>query len=73
MKEEELLLKLGQKVRFERIKRKLSQEKLAEKACLNPRSISVLECGLNNTKLLTLISVAKALNLEIKDLFDFTL
>ena len=71
MLKEDLFLKLGQKVRFERVKRKLSQEELAEKANLNPRSISVLECGLTDVKLSTLISIAKGLDIDIKEFFNF--
>ena len=43
MNKKELLLKLGSKVRYERIKKNLSQEELAEIANLNMRSISTIE------------------------------
>lgn len=71
--ENETLLKLGQKIRFERTKRKMSQEQLAEKAELNFRSISYIECGKHDIKFTTLEKIAKALNLEVHDLTIFKL
>ena len=73
MMDKEIFLKLGQKVRFERIRRNLSQEDLATKANINTRSISALECGPNDVKVSTLVSIAEAFKMNVKDLFDFKL
>ncbi len=73
MNDNEILLKLGHKVRFERSRRNLSQEKLAELSGLSRRSISTLETGVDNIKFKNLAKIAKAFGLEIKDLVDFKL
>ncbi len=73
IKEDGILLKLGQKVRYERVKTGVSQEKLAELAELNTNSIGMLERGELNINIKNLEKIALALNLEIVSLFDFRL
>ena len=58
----DLTEKLGQKIRIERMKRKMSQEKLAELAELN-----------RNFTVKNLENISKAFNMEIKELFNFVL
>lgn len=70
MKKNEILLKFGNKIRFERVKRNLSQEALAELAGLSMTAISLLETGKSNIKFLSLHKIIKALDLELKDLSD---
>jgi len=67
----ETLFKLGQKIRYERVKRKMSQEELAEVADMNFRSISYIECGKHDVKFLTLEKIAKAFDMEISELIQF--
>ena len=69
--ENETLFKLGQRIRYERVKRKMSQEDLADLADLNFRSISYIECGKHDVKFLTLEKLAKAFDMEIADLIQF--
>ena len=71
--QDELLLKIGQKIRFERMKKNFSQEKLAELADLNTNSISTIERGVNNLKIKTLFQIADALGINARDLLNFTL
>ena len=59
---------LGESIRAERKKAKLSQEKLAEKADLNRNYIGEIERAEKKITLETLWKVAKALNLRIRDL-----
>jgi len=68
MKNEKLLI-LGQRIRFERLKKGLSQEELAEKTNLSRRAISCIECGSNDTKYLTLLKISEALEVDISILF----
>ena len=56
------LVKLGQKIKFERIKRNLSQEKLAELAQLSVHGLSNVETGKTDIRYTNLIQVAKAFN-----------
>lgn len=50
MQDKDILLKLASKISYERKKRNLSQEKLAEMANVNMRSISMIENGTTNAK-----------------------
>lgn len=73
MLEKDILLKLASKIIYERKRKNISQEKLAELANINMRSISMLENGLTNVKFLTLYKIAEALEVEISELVDFRL
>ncbi len=73
MEDTELLLKLGNKIRYERVRRHLSQEKLAELANINMRSVSTIECGTTDVKFTTLNKIADALGVELKNLVEFKL
>ena len=65
--------KLGHKIRIERMKRKMSQEKLAELAQLNRNFIGMVERGETNITVKNLENISLAFNINIKDLFDFVL
>ena len=65
--------KLGQKIRIERQKRKISQEKLAEMADLNRNFIGMVERGETNITVKNLESIANAFEMNIQDLFNFVL
>ena len=65
-----ILKKFGKKVREERLKQNLSQEKLAEKAGLHRTYIGMIERGEKNITLTNIVKIASALNLEAKDLLD---
>ena len=62
---------LGARIREIRKASKLSQEQLAEKVNVDFRHISRLELGNNSPPIETLERIAQALNVEIKELFDF--
>lgn len=64
----EILIKFGQRVREERLKRKLSQEKLAELADLHRTYIGMIERGEKNITLYNMEKIAKSLNMKIKEL-----
>ena|SRR6266403_4775949 len=59
---------LGETLRTCRKQRRLSQEQVAEKAELNPKYLSQVECGNVNISLDALAKIAKALKLRINDL-----
>ncbi len=69
--DDEVLLKIGQKVRFERIKKNFSQEDLAESSGLSANSISTIERGVNNARIKTLFQIARGLDLDINELLKF--
>lgn len=68
---ENTIIKLGIKIRVERQKQKISQEKLAEKSNLNRNFVGMIERGETNVTVKNLEHIANALNLDIKDLFNF--
>ena len=53
-----------------RTKAKLSQEKLAEFANINKNTVGLLERGEMSPSIETLEKIAKALNIELKELVD---
>jgi len=69
----DILLKLGYKIKYERMKRKLSQEVLADMVGLSPQSISTLESGASDVKFTNLYSIANALDIDLGDFSDFKL
>jgi len=64
-----ILEQFGVKVRKYRLKRKLSQENLAELAGLHRTYIGQIECGKRNLALKNIAKLAKALNVSVKELF----
>lgn len=68
----DILFKLGYKIRYERGKKGYSQEYLAEKADLNRNFVGMVERGESNITVKNLEKIAKALEIDIKVLFDFT-
>lgn len=66
-------LKFGAKLRYIRMSKKLSQLQLAEKAELNFNFIGQIERAETNPTLKTIITIAEALEMDVKDLFDFRL
>lgn len=70
---DELLLKLGQKIRYERMKRDLSQDNFAELVGLSTQAISAIENGTSNVKFLNLYQIAKVLDMDLGDFSDFRL
>lgn len=72
MKEKQyMLLRFGRKVRFEREKRDLSQEKFAEMADVHRTYVGMIERGEKNITLLNIEKIAVAFDLTLKQLMDF--
>jgi len=69
----DILLKLGYKIKYERMKRKLTQEVLGAMVGLSPQSISTLESGISDVKFTNLYNIAKALDIDLGDFSDFKL
>ena len=69
----DIIQKLGHKIRVERMKRKMSQERLAELAQLNRNFIGMVERGETNITVKNLVNISIAFDIKIQDLFDFVL
>jgi len=59
---------MGEAIRVQRKMLKMSQEKLAEKADLSTTFISDLERGRVNVAVDSLLRIAKALNMRVRDI-----
>ncbi len=71
-KEEEKFIKnFGDKVKKLRIEKKLSQEMLANDANIPINQIGRIERSEIATSLGTIFKIATALNIKVKELFDF--
>lgn len=68
---EDILKRLGARIREERKKNRLTQEKLAKRVDLSVDYIGYIERGKQAPYLTTLERIAKALNIEIYELFLF--
>ena len=64
--------RFGIKLAYIRKTRKLSQMQLAELVNMNFNYIGQIERGEANVTIKTIKSLANALNIEVKDLFDFS-
>ncbi|CAA9198513.1 hypothetical protein FLA105534_02153 [Flavobacterium bizetiae] len=71
--EETFLINLGIHVRQLREKKGLSQQSLADDCNINKSQIARLEVAKVNTGIKTLAKIANALDVELKELFDFPL
>ena len=67
------LLELGNKIRLERMKRDISQEKLAEMANVSIRTISDIERGITDIRYTNLLQISEALNMTLSELLNFKL
>ncbi len=69
MKNNEILLAFGRKVRAERLKQNLSQEALATRAGLHRTYIGMIERAEKNITLMNIGKVAQGLGVAVSDLF----
>ena len=66
---QKILIQFGQKVREERSRQGLSQEKLAKKAGVHRTYIGMIERAEKNITLENIEKIAHALGVNIRDLF----
>ncbi len=66
--EQELLIQLAQKIKTQRKKLNISQEKLAEKCDFDRTYISLLERAKRNPSYLSLIKLCKGLEIDLIEL-----
>ena len=68
---DERLLQLGQKIRYERMRKGLSQEDLEVKSMVSRRTISEIERGNADIRYTNLLQISNALDMAISELLDF--
>ncbi len=69
MKEPDLLVKLGEKIRSLRTKKNMTQNDLAIECDFEKASMSRIESGHSNPTVKTLLKISKALDVHISELF----
>ena len=72
MKKTEINIKLGKRIRYLRLLRGYSQEKLAEAIDIATTSLSYIETGRGFMTLATLEKLAKVLDVELWEIFQFS-
>ncbi|MBR1775685.1 helix-turn-helix transcriptional regulator [bacterium] len=70
MVNEQRLKNLGINIKSERLRRSISQEKLAELTNISRNSVSLIETGKINPTILKVIDIANALNVEVSTLIE---
>ena len=71
MDEQTIYKSIGLRIKHFREARGLTQEKLAEKTGLSLDFIGKIEVNINETGLKSIIKIANALDVHIKEIFDF--
>ena len=71
MNDEEIYKSIGKRIKFLRENKGLTQEKLAEKTGLSIDYIGKIEVNINKPGLKALIKISKALEVHIKEIFNF--
>ena len=71
MEYNELCVKFGNKLKYYRLMRGYTQEKLAEKLGIDAHYISDIECSLRNISFKTLHRLVSALDVEPYKFFNF--
>lgn len=71
MNKTELLKRFGKNVKIERIKKDLTQEKLAEIMDVSQNYIASIECGKANMSLAKVLELAKSLDVQMSKLLCF--
>ena len=66
----DILIKFGERVRKERLEQGLSQEELADKACVHRTYIGMIERAEKNITLENIEKIANALQIEVKNFFE---
>ncbi len=66
MKENTRLRNLGINIKSERLRRSISQERLAELTNISRNSVSLIETGKINPTILKVIDIANALDVDIQ-------
>lgn len=59
---------IGRNIRAERVRKDFSQEELAERADMTRHTVSMIESGLQQPKIISVLKISNALNIDINEL-----
>ena len=71
MVEDEIYKLLGKRIKYLRSCKNLTQEQLADRSGLSLDYLGKIEVNINQPGLKSLIKISNALNIQIKELFEF--
>ena len=69
MEEKEILIQIGDNIRAERNRARLSQEGLAEKISMNVRNLGKIERGEVNPRITKIIAIMETLDIPFESLY----
>ena len=69
MQKEEILQTVADNIRIERLKKKISQEKLAEMAGITQKYLNLIENAKANPSIMIVISVCMALKTDLNSIY----
>ena len=69
--EEEYLIELGKRIKSIRLQKKISQTEIAYRCGFDKSNYNTIESGKRNPTVISLLKIATALEIDIKDFFDF--
>lgn len=71
IRDEKGIKQLGKKIKKLRLEQKVTQSQLAYEAGITREQLGRIENGKINTSVSNVFAIAKALNIDLKDVFDF--
>ena len=69
--DEEYLIELGKRIKSIRLQKKISQTEIAYRCGFDKSNYNTIESGKRNPTVISLHKIATALEIDIKDFFDF--
>ena len=69
--DEEYLIELGKRIKSIRLQKKISQTEIAYRCGFDKSNYNTIESGKRNPTVISLLKIATALEIDIKDFFDF--
>ena len=69
--DEEYLIELGKRIKTIRLQKKISQTEIAYRCGFDKSNYNTIESGKRNPTVISLLKIATALEIDIKNLFDF--
>ncbi len=71
MNKKEIIDKISDNIRLERLKKRYSQEKLAEMANITQKYLNLIENKKANPSIVIIVNICQALGVKISELIDF--
>lgn len=70
MNEKEILAKIVENIRIERLRKKLTQEKLAEEFGITQKYVNLIENGKANPSIIIVVKICNALKIDLNSLLN---